>query len=260
MDNTRKIALFIKYDGTAYHGFQVQKNARTIQETVQDALESLFGHETTVCGCSRTDAGVHAKQFCILTQTHTVIPAEKLPFALNTKLPDDISAFAAYEVDDGFHPRYSAVAKEYEYHIYVGRTRDPFLEKYAYWEPRKFDVELFKTCAVKFEGTHDFAAFMASGSDVEDTVRTMYLCRAEEKADTNEIVVRLKANGFLYNMVRIIVGTLIDAASGRIDPDEIENIILSKDRKRAGFTVPAKGLFLNKIEYGENTFKNGREE
>ena len=256
----RNIALKLMYNGSAYHGWQIQKTEVTVAQTLQRAISKVCGENVSLTGCGRTDAGVHAECYVANFRTNSRIPVDRLPFAINTHTPEDIVVTAAFEVDEAFNAIGSCIKKEYTYRIFNSRIKNPFYVNRAYFYPKHLDEEVMDRAARAFEGTHDFAAFMASGSDVEDTVRTMYLCRAEEKADTNEIVVRLKANGFLYNMVRIIVGTLIDAASGRIDPDEIENIILSKDRKRAGFTVPAKGLFLNRIEYGENTFKNGREE
>ncbi len=251
----RNIAIFLRYDGSDFHGFQVQKNASSIQSTVQNALENLFGHKTTVSGCSRTDAGVHAKMYCILTKTDTQIPAAGIVQGLNVRLPEAIAAYAAYEVDDSFHPRYSAIAKEYEYHIYLGKSRNPFFEKYAYWFPKKFDTSLAIKAAPMFVGKHDFAGFMSSGSDIEDTVRTVYMCEAE--LNGHELVVRIKADGFLYNMVRIIAGTLIDIACGKIDINKLPEIIESKDRSRAGFTAPAKGLFLAEVEYKDGVFENG---
>ncbi len=250
----RNIAVFLRYDGTDFHGFQVQKNAVSVQETLQNALEELFGHETTVCGCSRTDAGVHARMYCALTKTDTAIPTKGIVQGLNALLPDSVAAYKAYEVGDDFHPRYSAISKEYEYRIYYGKARNPFCDRYAYWHPRTFNASLLEKAAPYFEGTHDFCGFMASGSAIVDTVRTVYSCRAEVDAENEQICIRIRANGFLYNMVRIIVGTLLDVASGKIPFDTLSDVIDSKDRSKAGFTAPAKGLSLIDIEYEKGIF------
>ena len=245
-----KYLLTVEYDGTCYHGYQVQSGQITIQEKLQDAVEKLFGKRYPIVGCSRTDSGVHARDFKITFSTNDdspKIPTEKIPIALNLYLPDDIAIKAAETVSDGFHVRYDVRSKEYEYLILNSRIRSPFLRSRAYFYSFPLDDKLMNEAAQYFLGTHDFSAFMSSGSDVEDMVRTIYSCAVERKGEL--ITVRISGNGFLYNMVRIIVGTLIEVSCGKIEPEKIPKIIASKERSMAGFTAPACGLYLNRVEY-----------
>lgn len=249
-----KLFLRVEYIGTAYAGYQVQKNCITIQEKLQDAVEFLYGKRYAVTGCSRTDSGVHAKDFCCTIdcgEDLKKIPASRLPEAMNRFLPKDIAVFSACEVSDEFHPRYDVVSKEYEYLIYNSKVRSPFYDNLAYVYNYPLDEKKLDTLGALVCGTHDFKAFMSSGSDIEDTVRTVKYCKAEREG--NLIRIRIAADGFLYNMVRIIVGTLIEASTGRIDMP-IPEIISSLDRKNAGFTAPACGLYLNKVEYRNGSF------
>ena len=241
----------IKYLGTAFHGFQVQPGLRTVQGELNNALNQAFGLPCKVTGCSRTDAGVHANEFCLTVECDGgTIPADKLPIAVARFLPTDLSLFYAEECDNAFHPRYDVREKEYLYRIINRPIYDPFEFGRAWFLSRPVSDEglmLMQSAAKHFIGKHDFSAFMSEGSDVEDTVRTVTALSVERIGDLIEI--RISADGFLYNMVRIIVGTLTEVAFGRISPDSIEDIINSCDRSRAGMTAPADGLFLNKVIY-----------
>ena len=241
----------VKYLGTAFHGFQVQPGLRTVQGELNSALNQAFGLPCKVTGCSRTDAGVHANAFCCTVECDGgTIPADKLPIAVSRFLPDDLSLFYAEECDADFHPRYDVVEKEYLYRIINSRIYDPFEYGRAWFVSRPVTDEglcRMRAAAVHFIGKFDFSTFMSEGSDVEDTVRKVTALSIEKNGDLIEI--RISADGFLYNMVRIIVGTLTEVAFGRISPDAIPDIIASCDRSRAGMTAPAEGLFLNKVIY-----------
>ena len=241
----------IKYLGTHFHGFQVQPECRTVQGELCAALAEAFGAPCKVTGCSRTDAGVHANEFCLTVECDgATIPAEKLPVAVARFLPNDLSLFYAKECDADFHPRYDVKEKEYLYRIINQRIYDPFEFGRVWFLPRYVDdyaLGLMRSAAEGFIGTHDFSAFMSEGSDTEDTVRTVSSLTVERSGENIDI--RIRADGFLYNMVRIIVGTLVEVAFGRISPDEIPEIINSRDRSRAGMTAPPEGLYLNKVMY-----------
>lgn len=241
----------IKYLGTAFHGFQVQPGLRTVQGELNAALNLAFGLPCRVTGCSRTDAGVHANEFCLTVECEGgTIPPDKLPIAVARFLPADLSLFYAEECDDAFHPRYDVREKEYLYRIINRPIYDPFEYGRAWFLSRPVSdggLSLMREAAKHFIGRYDFSAFMSEGSDVEDTVREIYSLSVERSGDLIEI--RISADGFLYNMVRIIVGTLSEVAFGRISPEEIPHIISSRDRSRAGMTAPADGLFLNRVIY-----------
>lgn len=241
----------IKYLGTAFHGFQVQPGLRTVQGELNNALNQAFGLPCKVTGCSRTDAGVHANEFCLTVECEGgTIPSDKLPIAVARFLPTDLSLFYAEECDNAFHPRYDVREKEYLYRIINRPIYDPFEFGRAWFLSRPVSDEgllLMQSAAKHFIGRYDFSTFMSEGSDVEDTVRTVTALSVERNGDLIEI--RISADGFLYNMVRIIVGTLTEVAFGRISPDDIVDIINSHDRSRAGMTAPAEGLYLNKVVY-----------
>lgn len=243
----RNILLEISYNGKEYHGWQVQLNAVTVQEKLQDAIESVFGEREDIKGCSRTDAGVHANTFCCNFKTDKSIAVEKIPAALNANLPNDISVKTCKEMPVDFHARYDCKGKEYVYRIWNGKSRNPFLDKLCYFYKYNIDVELINNEAKSFIGKYDFSAFCASGSSVEDKVREIY--SFEVKRNGEEVLFIVKGNGFLYNMVRIMVGTLLDISSGKIRTGTINEIIESRDRSRSGFTAPAEGLYLNSVYY-----------
>ena len=243
----RNILLTISFDGTAYHGWQVQENAVTVQQTLQDAWQKITGARDNVTGCSRTDSGVHANMYCCNIRTQYDKDTGRLVSSLNAVLPDDIAVLKAQEVPFEFHSRYDCKSKEYIYRIWNSSIKNPFENKYSLRYSYPLDETFLDKQAKQFIGTHDFSAFCAAGSSVEDTVRTVTDCSVTREGDM--VTVRISADGFLYNMVRIIVGTLLAISEGKIKPDTIEQIILSKDRCLAGVTVKPEGLFLNKVTY-----------
>ena len=241
----------IKYCGKNFCGFQVQPDKRTVQGELCDALERTLGVPCRVTGCSRTDSGVHANEFCITIDAEgATVPAEKLPVASARFLPEDISLFFAKECQKEFHPRYDVDGKEYLYRIHNNRVSDPFEVGRSWFLPRIIDsegIEKMRLAAEKILGEHDFTSFMSAGSDTEDTVRNVRYIKISKNDDIIEI--RIFADGFLYNMVRIIVGTLCEVAFGRFDADDITDIIASGNRDKAGMTAPAEGLYLNRVDY-----------
>lgn len=253
-----KLFLKIAFLGTAYCGYQVQNNAPTVQQTLNEAAEKLFGYECDIVGCSRTDSGVHANEFCLTVsqkgenRLEHSIPMHKIPTVFNSLLPDDISVLEASMVDDVFHPRYDVKYKEYIYKIWNGSVKDPFMGDRAYRSPFHINadaLEKMRLAARSFIGKYDFSSFMAKGSKITDAVRTVYY--ADVRSEGDLILFRVAADGFLYNMVRIMVGTLVDVARGNIEAKDIHNIINEKNRALAGATAPPHGLYLNKVSYIE---------
>ncbi len=242
-----RIFLTLRYRGTNYHGWQVQPNGVTVQETLQDAIEAVTGVRSGVIGCSRTDAGVHAEKFCCTFDTESPLRDERLALALNAHLPFDMAVCEACEVAADFHPRYDARGKRYVYRIWNGRQRNPFYEENAIHIAVPLNEKQMDRAAKDFLGSHDFSPFCAAGSSVEDTVRTVSRCDVLREGDL--VTVTVEANGFLYNMVRIMVGTLLDIASGRLADDAIPSIFEQNDRDAAGTTAPAKGLTLQDVFY-----------
>ncbi|MBE6772197.1 MAG: tRNA pseudouridine(38-40) synthase TruA [Ruminococcaceae bacterium] len=243
----RNLLLTISFDGTDYHGWQVQENAVTVQQTLQDALEHICSKRDNIIGCSRTDAGVHANMYCCNVRTESVIDCRKLVGALNAVLPRDISAIDCREVDFDFHARYDCKSKEYIYKIWNSPNKNPFFYNYSLHYKYPLDEKFLSEQARAFIGTHYFDSFCAAGSSVEDTQRTVMNACVEREGDM--VIFKVEADGFLYNMVRIMTGTLIDIARKKIPADSIEQIILSRNRSAAGYTAPAHGLYLNKIHY-----------
>lgn len=245
----RNLLLTLCFDGGNYHGWQVQANAHSVQQALQDCCEQICGTRDNIIGCSRTDAGVHANMYCCNIRTENLISCEKLIQALNAVLPDDIAVTDCREVPYEFHARYDCVSKEYIYRIWNSPVKNPFLRGRALHYKYDLDAEMLNAQAQQFIGTYDFSAFCAAGSSVEDTVRTVF--SAQVKRSGNEVVFTVRANGYLYNMVRIMVGTLLYIAQGKIERDSIGDIILARDRARAGITAAPQGLYLNKVEYAK---------
>lgn len=243
----RRLLVTIRYDGSAYHGYQVQSNALTVQEVFQNAVQKVFGKRLDVKGCSRTDSGVHANMYCISFDTEMNISNESVILALNTYLPEDVAAYDCKEVDMDFHPRYNCKSKEYIYKIYNGKYRNPFYAKYALWYRWNIDAEYLNNEAQAFVGKYDYSGFCSIKTDVEDTVREIYFCKVWREDDF--VFFKVCGDGFLYNMVRIMVGTLLFVSEGKIKSGELKSIILSKDRKKAGKTAPPQGLYLNNVSY-----------
>ena len=242
----RNLKLTIEYDGTKYCGWQKQPNSSGIQGTIEYAIYEITKEKVNIIGSGRTDAGVHALGQVANFKTNSSIPTARISDALNSKLPKDISIIDCQEVSDYFHSRYSATGKIYRYLIYNKPYRSPLYKDISYHVRYELDIEKMRLEAKSLLGTHEFKGFMSSGSSVKDTVRTIHNISIEDSGDL--IVLEVEGNGFLYNMVRIIVGTLVDIGRGRIDKP-LEEIIASQDRGEAGHTAPAHGLFLKKVHY-----------
>lgn len=243
----RNIKLIIEYDGKSFNGWQKQPTKLNIQGEIERAIGEITGEEIKLIGSGRTDAGVNALGQTANFKTNSTIPIEKIPLALNSKLKKSIVIVSAEEVDDSFHSRYNVKSKTYRYTINNSQNGSAIYRDMEYHFPIKLDVKKMKEAAKLFEGEHDFKGFKASGTSSKSSVRTIY--KADVKQDGDRIYIELTGNGFLYNMVRIISGTLLDVGLGKIDVNDIPQIIDSKDRKRAGKTLPAHGLCLVKVEY-----------
>lgn len=247
-----KHLLTLSYFGTAYNGFQVQPNGDTVQARLQTAAETIFASPCGVTGCSRTDSGVHANTYLAVIEEHGTsgITEDAVPRAMNTYLPADIAVKDSRAVPDSFAIRREVLGKEYVYRIWNAPIRNPFAADRAFFYPRPLSLERMNEAAHHFIGTHDFRAFMASGSDICDTVRTITDLHVSREGDF--LTVTVSADGFLYNMVRILVGTLIEVSEGKIAAEEIPAILASGERERAGRTAPAHGLYLNRIFLKQN--------
>ena len=243
----RNIALKLMYNGTAYHGWQIQKNASSVAETLQRALVMVCGDAVKLTGCGRTDAGVHAERYVANFHTDSRIPVDRLPFAVNTHTPEDIVVREALEVPEAFNAIGSCLKKEYTYRIYNSRIKNPFYVNRAYFYPKRLDEDVMDRAAREFEGTHDFRAVRSVGTETRTTVRTVYHCRVTRAGELLEL--RVSANGFLYNMVRAITGTVLYAAEGKLAAEDIPRILASGNRTLAGPTVPPGGLYLTRLWY-----------
>ena len=247
MTKQKNIAIHIMFDGSQYHGWQVQKSEITVAGTLESFLSQLCEHEVKVHGCGRTDAGVHAERYCANFKTTSSIPPDRLPLAINSLLPPDISVQKAIEVPDDFDANLSCIKKEYTYRIFNSRIRSPFYSSRAYFYHQKLNIEAMKKAARHFVGTHDFAAVRSVGTETKTTVRTVFWYDIEECE--NLIELRVCADGFLYNMARAMAGTLLYVSEGKIQPDDIPQLLIQKDRRLTGPTVPPEGLYLTRIWY-----------
>ena len=246
----KRFNLTVAYDGAAYCGYQYQPELPTIEGCVNDALSELLKENIVTIGASRTDAGVHSYGNVAVFDSNTTIPAEKLAPALNTKLPDSIRIMESREVPVDFHPRRNVIDKTYEYHINTAKIPFPTDRMYIHNVKHDLNIENMKEAAKFIEGRHDFTSFCSTKTDKEDKIRTVFQIDVKEFL-RNGIVIRVRGDGFLYNMVRIIAGTLVKAGEGKIKPEDIPVIIERKDRGHLGTTLPAKGLFLMGIRYRE---------
>lgn len=237
------------YDGTNYHGSQIQNNGETIEGVLKRELFSVLKEEINLIGASRTDAGVHARGNVYVFDTESRIPPEKFTYALNARLPEDIRIQQSEEVPPDFHPRHQDTVKTYEYRILNRHLPLPEYRLYAHFTYETLNLKKMQEACKYFTGEHDFASFCAAGSQVESTVRTIYDLHVQKEGEL--LTISITGNGFLYNMVRIIAGTLLKVGSGLIEPEDITKIIEGKDRRLAGPTAPAKGLTLVKIRYPE---------
>lgn len=244
----RNLLITLRFDGSHYCGYQVQKNGPTVAAAVQKAVEDMAGEPVLIIGCSRTDSGVHADMFCITFRTECAIPAERIPSALNVRLPKDIAVYQCREVPEDFHPRYSCLGKLYRYQIYTGPYRNPFYEKYSLHHPYPLDLEGMNQGARAFLGEHEFSGFCSAGSSVQGSTRR-HVTRCEFQRQGDLVCFFTAANGFLYNMVRIMVGTLLEISAGKRSPQSIAQLLLHPDRSAAGPTAPAQGLFLQEVYY-----------
>ena len=245
----RNLKVMMSYNGASYHGYQIQNNANSIQQTVEDAIKTLIGEKITINGCSRTDTGVHAKGFVFNFKTENSIPCSGLVKGMNALLPTDIAILSCEEVDDSFHARFDSKGKEYLYRINCSDVRDVFAENLALHYPYKLDIDKMIDAAKLMCGTHDFAAFCKAEAKehLATTVRTVYSIDVKEKG--NYVEVYVSGEGFLHNMVRIIVGTLIYISEGKRTELDIINALETGDRELAGKTVAPDGLYLNKVFY-----------
>ena len=251
-----KLFLRIAFLGTAYNGYQVQGDQPTVQRELTRACAELFGSRCDIVGCSRTDSGVHANMFCVTVskrgsdELETSIPVDRSAVALNAHLPDDIAVYDAMFVSSDFHPRYDVQYKEYVYRIHKSPCRSPFEQNRAWFYPKVIDdaaLARMQEAAQAFCGTHDFTSFMAQGSQVAHAVRTVTHASVHRQGDIVEF--HVAADGFLYNMVRIMTGTLIAVAEQKLTPEDISAVIAAKDRAKAGMTAPAHGLYLHRVAY-----------
>ncbi len=246
----RNIALSLMYVGTAYHGWQIQKNGVTVESTLEKALEWVVGHPVKCVGAGRTDAGVHALQYVANFRTTSSIPCDRLPLAVNTRLPDDIVVTRATEVPPEFNAIGSCIKKEYTYRIYNSRIGNAFYVDRAWFYPKRLDEAVMQRCADQMVGTHDFAALKSVGTETRTTVRTVYYFDITRQGLLIEC--KVCANGFLYNMVRAMVGTCVYASEGKLAPEDLPGIMERRDRTAAGPTAPPGGLYMSKLWYEED--------
>ncbi len=243
----KRVRLVVAYDGTNYHGWQIQKNGITIESELNRCLSALLNEPVEVIGASRTDSGVHAMGNIAVFDTESPMPADKISYALNHYLPEDIRIQRSEEVPADWHPRHCESRKTYEYRIYRAQFPMPVKRFYSLFTYHRLDVEKMRAAAAYMVGEHDFKSFCQVGAQVESTVRTLYSAEVEEQGP--DLVIRVCGNGFLYNMVRIIAGTLLEVGQGRRQPEDIPGILEAKDRTAAGPTAPAHGLMLMKYEF-----------
>ena len=243
-----KTALDLSYLGSAYHGWQRQKNAMSIQELLEDSVRKTCGYQVALSGCGRTDAGVHAKVYVASGLIPGNIPLERLPAALNARLPGDVVVHKAFAVPSDFDARFSCETKEYTYYIYNSRVKNPFYLGRAGFYPTHLNDSVMSEAAKHFVGEQDFAAVRNQGTPVKSTIRRIEYCMVERRGEL--IIIRVCANGFLYNMVRSIAGTLVYVGAGKLMPDDIPGLLLSCDREKAGPTLPPDGLYLTALRYG----------
>ncbi len=243
----RNLKVIMAYRGTAYHGFQRQENAITVQEVVEKHVSKVLNHKAVINGCSRTDTGVHANNYCFSVMTESSIPVKGFVRGVNGELPDDISILSCEDAPLDFHARFSCKGKEYYYLIHNSESKNPFSTDLAYHYRRPFDAELVRYAAQRFIGTHDFAGFCSNYDKNQNTVRTIDKFDIEINGESVKMLV--KGDGFLYNMIRIMVGTLLTVNEGYMKPEYIDEILKEKRRELAGRTAQAHGLYLDKIFY-----------
>lgn len=248
VNKMQRYKCIISYDGTNFSGYQIQPNKRTVQSVFEAVLAKLHkGTEVKVHASGRTDAGVHAKGQVIHFDSPLSIPSDRWPVALNSLLPEDLSVLSVEKAEEDFHARFAAAGKEYRYFLHLSRTRDPFLRNYAYHYIYPLNIEAMKEASSYLIGTHDFTSFCSARSEVEDKVRTIKEIHFSKENDL--LTLQFTGNGFLYNMVRILTGTLLEVGSGSRQPGDMAELLLKKDRALAGKTAPAHGLYLWQVFY-----------
>jgi len=243
----KRIMLTVAYDGTGYNGWQVQPNGVTIEGQLNKALSELFNEDITVIGASRTDAGVHALCNMAVFDTENKIAPEKIAAALNARLPEDIRIQKSIQVPDDFHPRHCNTRKTYEYRIYMGKYENPIGRQYAHFVYVPLNMENMQKAADYLVGEHDFKSFCVAKAQVLSTVRTIYEAKVQKEG--NYLTIRISGSGFLFNMVRIIAGTLLEVGRGTLKPEQMKEILDAKDRQAAGPTAPARGLTLVDFQF-----------
>ena len=243
----RNLIVTMGFRGTNYHGFQRQPNGITVQEVVETALSKLFNEPVTIQGCSRTDTGVHAKEYCFTMQTEKQLPERNLIRGACGYLPEDISIYRVEEMPADFHARFSCKAKEYMYRIHNSESKNPFTTDLELLYRRKLDIPLMQEAAQHYIGTHDFATFCTNCTEKQNTIRTIYDITIEKQGNT--VILLVKGNGFLYYMVWILVGPLLSVNEGRINASELDALLASRNRVLAGITAQAHGLYLNRVFY-----------
>ena len=254
-NDSRNLKVIISYNGAAYHGFQIQSNAETIQGVIERALSKLLGESVCINGCSRTDSGVHAREFCFNVRINCTIPCDGFVRGLNSLLPRDIAVHSAIEVADDFHARFSAKAKEYVYVIHNAPIRDVFMTDLAYFYPKQINLNLMEKAAELFIGEHDFSAYCKAESlqtvlsKQHGAIREIYDCHVVDLKQSGRIEIMIRGNGFLHNMVRIIAGTLVYVGDGKLTLDDVRVSLSGGNRDTAGITLPACGLYLNRVIY-----------
>jgi len=243
----RRIKIVVEYNGAGYHGWQVQHNAHAVQAEIEKAIFAVTGEKVRVTGAGRTDAGVHAYGQTAHFDTESAIPAEKFQYALNAFLPKDIAVISSEEAEPGFHARYSATSKTYQYKIFNRKTRSPLAENMAWHVPEPLDFAEMAKASSLFLGTHDFSSFCSSGHNISNFTRTITV--SQWSRDGDYLIDTIRGNGFLYKMVRIIVGTMVEIGLGKRSPDTVPELLANRDRKKSVITAPPHGLYLVSVEY-----------
>ena len=247
----KRIKIIIEYDGSRYHGFQAQQNAHTIQEEIEQSIYKLTRDKVSIMAAGRTDAGVHALGQVATFDTDSSIPGPKWQFALNSFLPDDIQVLKSEQVSPHFNPRFDAISKLYRYVIYRQKSGHVFYRNYSLYDDESLDIDAMKRACNVLQGTHNFSSFCASGSSVKTFERTITFCRLFEQGPC--LIMEIEANGFLYNMVRIIMGTLREVGRGKYPPQYLEDIIAAQNRSLAGPTIAPQGLYLVRVDYPQSS-------
>lgn len=243
------LSMLVQYDGSGYHGWQRQSRMKSVQQTLEKTLSKVFNQTIQIDGSGRTDAGVHALGQCISFKVDLTMPIENVKFVVNRCLPNDIYVKSVTVKSDDFHARYCSIGKTYVYKIYTNEARSPFLDKYNFHFAHALNETAIREAMHYFVGTHDFKTFMASGSSTEHTIRTIY--HFDLEVSDNNFIFTITGDGFLYNMVRIIIGTLLHVGTGKISASDIPSILVSGDRNRSKYTAPAHGLYLESVYYSE---------